>query len=270
MISYQRCVGEIVLNILVDEAIYSKEKNVFDSLLQTFDVSKAQTFANNNIYYYIYGKSDSRKVSGNDYTVCDTEDEGWVFQLIKDLEGLYAAVLKCTVIHGSCINIHNKNILLMGERWSGKTTLTHYFAHNKNGEYLDDDCVYIINDLYVGFCNPIPMRNMLKSCYADNIICETVDSDGVIRTLYRAPRITKSFTKIDVVLFPKYGCKSKNHIKELDHANAFKKIIQNVRSYGKMKSMFADINKLSLNSKCYELEYSSSEDAYQILCRGII
>ena len=30
MISYQRCVGEIVLNILVDEAIYSKEKNVFD------------------------------------------------------------------------------------------------------------------------------------------------------------------------------------------------------------------------------------------------
>ena len=269
MINYQRCVGEIVLNILVDEAIYFEEKNVFDSLFRTYDISKTQS-SSNNIYYYIYGKSASRTLSGNDYTVCDIEDDGWVFQLIKDLEGLYAAVLKCTVLHGSSIKIHNKNILLMGERWSGKTTLTHYFACNKNGKYLDDDCVYIINDLYIGFCNPIPMRNTSNSENNDNIICETIDNDGVMRTLYRAPRVVKSFSKIDVVLFPKYVHKSKSYIKELDHASAFKNIIQNIRSYGKMKSMFADINRLSLSAKCYELEYSSSEEAYQILCRSVI
>lgn len=116
--------------------------------------------------------------------ICDTSDKNWRLQLIGSLEDWYANTLKCTIIHGSCVLLNNKSILMIGKRKSGKTTLTGYLTIQKEATYLDDDCIYIMYNEYVGFNMPISVRDNADGLSKDTIVGEFVDGEEINRKLF--------------------------------------------------------------------------------------
>lgn len=257
-----------MISILIDESIWKKEYKVFSSLFRTFELSEETSYKGEKEYfYYIYNKETFlSKIEKNiNFTVCDIYTDNWIFLLMHNLELFYSSIMKCTVIHGSCVKINGKNILLIGERRSGKTTFTKYLAISKNGEYLDDDCIYIMNNSYIGFNMPLPMRNIIDCDENDYWIGQTVDTDNVHRALYSPPCCASSFQKIDIVVFPKYIANGGEEIKKMTQGEAFNQIIKNIRSYNQIKTMFTDIKNLVLTADCYCMKYTSSDSAYELL-----
>ena len=269
MKNFRRCIHGIIINILVDDMLYEKEKKIFDSILRSYLFpAEQQNICGKEYYYYVLESYKKSKNLDPHCYVCDTNNNKWIFRLMKNLEEFYADILRCTVIHGSCVSINNKNVLIMGEGWSGKTTLTKYLSLNNSGKYLDDDCIYIVNGLYIGFCMPLPMRNYIKT-NDDFFIAQTMDTEGVTRSLLSPPCCVNCLENIDTVVLPKYLADGKNRINKLAVTDAFKKIINNIRAYDDMKIMYTDVKKLAMNSDCYEMEYVNSESAYKLLCSEV-
>lgn len=79
------------------------------------------------------------------------------------------------------------------------------------------------------------------------------------------PQYASCFPNIDIVVFPQYGADRTNRIKKVPQTDAFKKIINNISRYSEMKTMFLDIKNLAIYCDCYELEYSSSDFAHELL-----
>ena len=256
----------MLINILIDDSLFQSEYKVLSSLFRSYSLPTEKLAEYEKEYfYYIFAKNKSKKAKNTYYTICDSNNNKWIFKLMKNLEKFYAEILNCTVIHGSCVRVNNKNILFMGKRWSGKTTLTQYLSIHKNGEYLDDDCIYIVNGLYVGFGMPLPLRNLTNSHADKFFISQTTDTDGIIRDLYAPPQYASYFQTIDIVAFPQYGADKTNRITKVPQTDAFKKIINNISGHGEMKTMFLDIKNLVMGCDCYEIEYSSSDFAHELI-----
>lgn len=189
---------------------------------------------------------------------------------MSDLEMFYIAALQGTVLHASCVKVKNRVLLLIGERYAGKTTLTKYLVE-QNGEYLNDDCIYVVDKSYVGFGMPLPVRwDGNKNFNSTDFLSKTVDTDGVVRILYKPCMIAKSYNKIDAVIFPKYILKEDGFVKWISKAEAFKHIMNSVRSYKEMKTMFMDLHDLVRNAACYRMVYADSETAYKMLCEEVL
>lgn len=265
MKQYKRCIGSKIISVFIDEMLFERERKIFDLLFASYLFSNEESSGSNEENYYVYGKNYSEDRKRTPFFICDTDSDRWIFKLMKNLEIFYSKVLKCTVIHGSCVSINDKNILFMGARRSGKTTLTHYLTIEKNGIYLDDDCVYLVDGMYVGFCMPLPMRDAVDLSYNKFFITKTTDTDGIIRFLYSPQHSIHNVHKIDMVVFPQYGSNRVNCIKKMSSSEAFNRIIKNVRSYSEMKTMFTDIKKLATTANCYDLQYSNSDFAYDLL-----
>lgn len=265
-ISPHRRIGSIIINIAIEDSLYEKEHKIFDSLFRSYSLfAGSKSKSNKEYFYYIYDKKDQNDMRSDYGTVCDINRSDWIFILTSKLEIFYATVLKCTVIHSSCVRVNDKNILLMGARYSGKTTLTKYLTIDKNGEILDDDCVYIVDNSYVGFCMPLSMRNVENSQLDEHVVGQTTDEDEILRTLYSSPKYAASFSNIDMVVFPRYGIDKASRKEKITHAKAFNKIIKNIRAHHKMEEMFADVKNLVRNSDCFVLEYANSDLAYKLL-----
>ncbi len=266
MKKYKRCIGNVLINILIDDSLFESEYKVLSSLFRSYSLSaETPIVCVKEYFYYIYDNNKSKEAKNIYYSICDPNNNKWIFKLIKNLEKFYAEIFKCTVIHGSCVRVNDKNILFMGKRWSGKTTLTKYLSIHKNGEYLDDDWIYIVDSLYIGFAMPLPIRNLTNSHVDKYFIAQTTDTDGIIRDLYAPPKCAGYFFNIDIVAFPQYGIDRTNRIKRVPKADAFKKIINNISGHGEMKTMFLDVKNLVTYCDCYEIEYSSSDFAHELL-----
>ena len=277
MLAFNRYVNDLVIYILIKESFYKKYHVIFDSFLRTYtlyDKKLDSCYNENNYFCYICENMNEyefvNKSENNYCTICDTHNENWIFTLLNYMESFYADILKCTVIHGSCISINGKNILFTGERKTGKTTITYFLANNMNGVYLDDDCIYIIKNGYIGFGMPMPIRhdtglhnnNSNKKIF----IAQTTDDEGVKRLLYLPKEIIDCCEKIDVVVFPKFDKNSTNSIKKMQQTEAFQALLKNVRNYSDMKAIISDIKKLISIADCIKITYSSSESAYNLLC----
>lgn len=204
----------------------------------------------------------------NDHTYCskcDFKNSYWRFKLIKDLEIFYGKVLNSIVAHGSCVRYLGKNILLLGKRWSGKTTLTHYISTEKSGIYIDDDCVYINENSVIGFSMPLPVRNPNVCPKNSFFLAKTLDTDGIERTLFLPPKYLGAVSGIDVILFPSYKEFGENAIKRINEGIAFKNIISNIRSHNNMHNLFGICNQLARGCLCFELQYTSSENARTLI-----
>lgn len=261
MRKYIREIGNIQINIFLENTFFEKNEKIFDALLQSYTLcEETKPSSNKEVDFYVYEKEYYQ------YSI----NNNWVFMLMKRLELFYSKVLQCTIIHGSCIRLNGKNILLVGERLSGKTTLTRYLTLEKNGDYLDDDCVYLYENRYIGFGMPMPARDLPVMSYGKHYIAQTTDTDGIVRKLYSANSYLNNVNRIDVVVFPKYGVDNEPRLVKLTQAEAFEKILKNVRKYFDMKTMYVDIKELSKNAACYCIDYSSSEMAYDIISENIL
>ena len=266
---YYRCVEGDVICILVDEYILEQCEEKIDFVLNSFLTLPSYSFGDYNVhYFYIIQEKDKNKYSAeNSYAMNNIDDDKWILELINDLDVFFTNVLKCTVLHGSCIKIDSKNILLLGERWSGKTTLTYFLTTSCDGEYVSDDCVYIVNKQYYGFGTPLPIRNMdnVNSQHKQHILTSVLDSDNVLRTLLLPPKTIESVLNIDIVLFPQYAPNDKSELIKISPSEAFRKIIKNVHSFSNMGKMYQDIVELSNNTRCFLMTYPDSQTAYNLL-----
>lgn len=271
MKKFYRKIENITICIFVDNNIYDRFSIVLHSILRSFSICTDDSNESESSYnFYIISEKDRNKYpSDNRYVILDINDDSWMFELINDLEVFYTDTLKCTVLHGACISIYGKNLLLIGERHAGKTTLTSYLTICRRGEYISDDSVYLVNSGYLGFCMPLPMRNMVlensKNDYNQYILARTTDGDQVKRTLLHPPKVVDTVNDIDIVLFPKYSKNAISKIQAITSSNAFKLLIKNVHSYSNMKNMFTDIKVLSTHAKSYQIEYPDSHSAYEML-----
>lgn len=251
-----------IICISVQNEVYNYDPNMIEALFRTYEVHPILEEGTEFNYYIV--SDDSGEIVVNNYTYCskcDFKNSYWRFKLIKDLEIFYGKVLNSIAAHGSCVRYLGKNILLLGTRWSGKTTLTHYISTEKSGVYIDDDCVYINGNSIIGFSMPLPVRNPNVCQNSSFFLTETLDTDGIERTLFLPPRYLGAVSGIDVILFPSYKECGKNTIKRINEDIAFKNIISNIRSHNNIYSLFRTCNQLARGCLCFELQYTNSENA---------
>ena len=268
---YTRTIGNVSINVSISSKAFENNPNIYESIFRTFTpISQVYgCYPEVNDYYIGDAHCDSIGCYKN-FTLCDYNDARWLFWLIKDLEIHYVNALRCPVLHGSCLKINDTVILLIGDRWSGKTTLTHYLTMGKGAEYLGDDCIYIVGNSYVGFAMPLPMRHVPDGEDFGGSIAQTIDSDRITRTLYLPPIYANTYNSIDVVLFPKFNNKSNNMLKLINCSDAFKKIINNIRAHDDMKNIYLYVKDLAMNVTCYEIEYTCSAKAYKFLTNEVL
>ena len=256
-----RKVFDNIICVSVDSKVYNYDPTMFDALFRTYE-SHPILGTRSLIDYYVV--SDYKKLTTKNFTYyseCNFENPNWRFRLIKDLEMFYAKVLDSIVMHGSCIRYLGKNILLLGARRSGKTTLTHYLSIKKKGTYIDDDCVYINEKLTIGFAMPLPIRDSTVCNDSSYFIAHTVDTDGFDRTLFLPPRYLSCVSKIDAIIFPMYNNDEKNEIRQVNEDEAFKKILSNIRSHNNMINLFNTCKQLIRGCSCFELQHTNSKNA---------
>jgi len=251
MIHFKRTIDKVDILIGIDTELHSTNRHIFDCILTTFNRTNGDS--NDSFVISLHNSTDE------DTFFCDTNSNNWVFKLLDALENYFARKLNCTVVHGSCIRIFNKNILVVGSRMSGKTTLTQFFSSVSSADYMTDDCIYIVENKYYGFALPIPMRS--KQYSNENIVCISNDFEDEERVLYFADKRLGTVNNVDIVLFPKY--REDMHelaFVNLQNSKLYNMITQNVRHIKNIKNMFYDVNQLVKNSIAYYIEYSSCED----------
>lgn len=269
MKKFFRKVFDIIICISVESKVYNYDSAIIEALFRTYEVQPILGLGNRINYYII---SDYTELTIKDYTYyseCNFENPDWRFRLIKELELFYGKVLDSIVLHGSCVRYLEKNILLLGERRSGKTTLTHYLSIEKNGTYIDDDCVYINENLIIGFSMPLPIRDSTICSNNSFFIAKTLDTDGFDRTLFLPPQYLGCVSYIDVIIFPLYNRNGKNEIRRVSENRAFKIIMSNIRLHNTMNNLFHTCKQLVQGCMCFELQHTSSENAGMLIEKEI-
>lgn len=270
MKKFFRKVLNSIICVEVQDRVYNYDSDTIEALFRTFKTNPIEDDGTKFNYYIFSDDSEEMVFNDNTYgTKCNFENSCWKFRLIKDLEIFYGRVLNFIVVHGSCVRYLNKNILLLGTRWSGKTTLTHYISIEMDGVYLADDSVYISGSSIVGFSMPLPIRNPDVCSKKSFFLSKTRDSDGVERMLFLPPNYLGNLSGVDIILFPKYEENGENSIRRINEIDAFKSIISNIQSHDKISNLFDTCRKLAQSCLCFELRYTSSENACALIGKGI-
>ncbi len=274
MRKYYRRIQNKIIYILIDDCVFRQHESFFCSILRSYSICANGEPVPETSYYIVQTKDQAFYPSEYSFCISDINSTSWIFDLINDLDFYYSNILQCTVIHGSCIRVEGKNILIIGERWSGKTTLTHFLATYANGEYVSDDCVYILNNDYLGFCMPLPLRNVnsinIKDDYQSCFLAQVQDGDQNERTLLLPQKVLGCVKNIDIILFPKYDTNISGDIQQITHGNAFNAVMKNVRSYSDMGVMCSDIKKLTSEAQIYKITYPNSYVAYELLTESAL
>jgi len=266
MIVYFRRISDVNIYLYIDDEFMPRSQCFEISLLlKTYNMIPCEEIKlSGNVYkYIIYGKGSKINTFNTDYyTICDYNEDNWLFNLMIDLESFYEDILHAIIIHGSCVEIENRNIFLIGERWSGKTTLVKYMADEIGGIYMCDDCTYIIKNSFYGFAMPLLQRIQTEGMQSNSGI---IDRDGVQRSIF-SPIRTKGYTKrIDLIVFPEYDKEINEQIVVLNKMDSYIKIMKSIRSYNSINELYYEINRIVREIKCISIKYNSSENAYKII-----
>lgn len=107
--------------------------------------------------------------------VCRTDSESWPFELLTTLEDHLLQIVRQTALHGAALARGDRTLLLLGERKSGKSTLTHYLTLH-GWCLVDDDCCFYAQGILAGTGFPLRLR---RCQYPESdIFWQCVDADG--------------------------------------------------------------------------------------------
>lgn len=263
MICFSRDFGYVSIVIKIENNIYFKQKNTFDSLFFTYDIEVKNKNKNIKIIYILNSEdydNDSPIMLCDYYHLCDFNIDNWLNILINFLEYCYEKILMCTILHGSCVVLNNKGIMLLGKSKSGKSTLTYHLIHENNAQYLDDDVIYLVNNSFIGFNSPMRMR---QKCNNFRLLEIEKDIDDVSRYTYDIENNQKidCIEKISYIIFPKYQSDVDFQISEIDKYTLTNNIIANIKGTPNMTTVFKDMSKCFTNLKAYEIKYNNCNKA---------
>ena len=264
MICFTRTIGERVIKIFIDTLLYNHNKKILNKIFQSYivcDGSETKTITANDKSIYI----TERYIDSLNCYVCNTLKKDWIQDLINTIEEWQADILNCTVLHGSALSIKGKGVLVLGNRKKGKTTLTGYLSLIEGHPYLDDDCIYCYNNKYIGFNMPISIRKNVDNLPSDCLIGTTTDIDNMERDLFISPYI-EEIDKIDLIIFPNYNETSIDEMKLIsDRKILTNLLIKNTRHHNNLRNMCIDISNLSRFTTAFELYYSNSKTACEMI-----
>lgn len=249
MQTYRRKVGALEVIIHVEKELYEYVPQVFDAIFCTFEQCY---YVDNPDAIHIY----SQKNAIDEYKYpcfCNTRNPMWIFLMINMLEHYLYKILNCTVLHGACVKIDNKNILIVGERRSGKTTLTKYLVNMYNAVYMGDDSIFIINNIFYGFSFPILMRKIDKKTKS---LSTTKDEENSKRYIYSFEKIFAQTSRIDFIIFPKYDRLIEFQCDQIKDRFLFEALLCNVKESKDVHTMFNDINNLVSTAQAYRIHYN--------------
>ena len=260
MIGFERKIESLELIVYKEDCLYTKNSQIFKSILATFVQVGKPSFFHDSLYIYSKGcYIFKNKIS--DYTIkCDTTEKNWVFKLINLFEYWCAQKMNCTVLHGCFVKYDNLNLLLLGKRKSGKSTMLKYFLDFEYSKYLDEDCVYLVNRKFYGFCLPVSMRSDMSPNNVERIC--TFDDENSYRYLYcysSLKHITCS-EKIDFIVFPEYFLAQENiQVNKILPTSTFELLLNNVRNSKNVYELYKDLREIAKTVPAYKMVYNNSQ-----------
>lgn len=265
---YQRVFKNIQIFIEIDEDLYAKFKSLFNSLFSSFSI------------YLIYSNKDIQKICiyqclkpadienkhcCDYYIICNTEEENWVSFLIDFLEYCYQKILKCTVLHGSCVAINGYGVLILGNRRTGKSTLTHFLINHKNVLFLDDDSVFVQRGSIIGFGFPIRLRNIIGNHLS--LIGSFFDGEDqrYICTVNNNKK-TNEVKNISLVIFPEYNDKNNGfETQKVLGVDLINYAISNLKDSFSLFKSCEDISSLLTNVRAFKVKYNNCESVMRFI-----
>ena len=152
-----RKIGKKSIIVDIEEVLFDKEGDLFRNIFSTFSFSIESKISNNTICIYCDQSKLSREYQYKHQCVFDSN---WIFKLVNFLDVVYSIILKSNVFHGNCIIVNKKTILILGDRNTGKTTLTKYLLeHNPDSYLVGEDSLYINSNKIFGFGGLLLMRH---------------------------------------------------------------------------------------------------------------
>lgn len=252
-----------IIKIYINTKLYNENFELLGMIFSGHNVESCICDFDPQCSILIYDSYNSSETYMNEYHflyICplNFKADGWFFNLMAMLEQHYADILKCTVLHGSCFSIGKKNIILLGDRKSGKSTLTKLLIDRRSATYLDEDAIFLVGEKIYGLNFPICLRQIAEN--DRNPLSLVVDCDGELRYIYIPSDKTSFFDRIDVLLFPHFN----NEIEHIHYdisTGSLGAIIKNVKKSYTIKGLYNDIATHFKSTKAYDIHYSNSESA---------
>lgn len=253
MIIYKRTIEEIDIFVFIEKHLFIKERDIFESIFNTFFMTDLPTEYHNGL---LITTTFETGVEYKDVFYCDISNPSWVYMLICFMESYFSRITHSTVIHSSCIKLHNRVILFSGARLSGKSSLAKKMVEKYNADFLADDFVFIVNKKIYGFRFPISMR---FTSHDDHYFLQTKDLNQNTRYLYYVPGVFSLSKTIDLIIFPSYDSAKCNYInvRKIDKRHAFNNLMLNVKYFETNRDLLLDISMIAASAKAFYVEYNN-------------
>ncbi len=260
-------IENIQIDIYISDSLYYKNIGCLQVVFALFKVNnEVETFnAERSILVYDSYNGEQSFINRFPFKyVCplNFKKDEWFFNLMAMLDQHYSDILNCTVLHGSCVKVNSKNIIFLGNRKSGKSTLTKLLIDLKDAVYIDDDAIFLFNNNVYGFNSPICLRKMADNDKKPFMI--KTDTDGELRYIYKSYKSADKIGKIDYIVFPHYD---KNFTKNMYEIlpESMSNIIWNVKKSSSINKLYKDITSYFKNAEPYSIKYSESTAAMKAI-----
>ena len=252
------------INILFEKNFYDCHIKILKELFRNYSYRGIAKSYDEEQCFYVCDNKRCLAPKGVDLHIYNTQSTQWLFEMITDIESYIISKLGITVIHGASIRNDSQMVFIIGERNSGKTTLTHFFT-NKGWTLVDEDCICYYNDSVIGTGFPLRLRNIIY----DNtkILASCVDLDGDNRYLVSVPT-SEHEEKVEnvTIIFPQYKPDADFSFSEVKKMNLFTMLIKNTRSSADESNCIKDITSImKKTTQSYSFCYSDCSYVYDFL-----
>ncbi len=176
-----------------------------------------------------------------------------------------------SVFHASAFMFHEKTFLVSGRSGAGKSTLTATIAA-QNAIYLADDLVAMNEQLDALYPNPVRLNVKASSFKVINKLypeLQTATDWNVagVKTRYIQPAKLPEFDScaVDYLIFPQFDKEATVGAYRLESRNALMKLALNGIDLSRNSGAIGHMVNFISRTPCYDLNYSSSEEAYEMI-----
>lgn len=260
IICLHRVFGDVCICVYASENTYKEYRYQIESTFSTFIIGYYDGFLDTASILLRTEDEEIVDEAVHNISFCcqyllNPKSSSGLFYLAGFAQEVISHILHCTVLHGSLVQAREKNFLIVGMRKSGKTTLVKHLIDKFDAKYLDDDNVYIKDDLYIGLNMPIFMRK--EGGIIQNYLYETFDEENIVREVFIPSRTLSSISDVDLIIFPCYNPNIEDYSLEKIMGSAlFQNLMNNVRFFGTHKKLYDDILKLSKETSAYSVYYA--------------
>ena len=175
------------------------------------------------------------------------------------------------VFHASAFRSNDKTFLVSGRSGAGKSTMTASMAA-QNAIYLADDLLAMNEQLDALHPNPVRLNvkeksfKLISKLYPDLQTAADWNVGGV-NTRYVQPTNLPKFMScaVDYLIFPQFGENATANANRLEGRDALIKLAMNGIDLSSKSGAIRHLVNFISSTPCYDLSYSSSEEAYELI-----